>query len=354
MSKIFDSKFCSLLQPQFSNQGKGVVLVLLASFMLSLQNVVVRVIFKEQYIFGHFLIGGWITPSIGNSLLVLVMRMLVMLPLLAFLIGPQLYPPLWRDLMQLIKVKQRRLLSGIIGSGLFLFFSQCFMYIAIGNIPTGIAITIFFIYPTVIVLLAWLLFRERPTWILGLGMLTLYSGCFLSIPDTESFKVANLGLGIGTALAAGIAFAVNIVLTQICCQKFNLHPVPFSLINISITFALSGFSLLLFNYMPLFRKLLPTASFNVDPSVWFSLWINVVVLALIVIAGYLLNNYGISIIGASLSSIIGSTGPVFTSTLAWFFMGESLENNQIIGMLIVSLSVATISFYKNKITSSKK
>lgn len=352
MSKVDYSKFCPLLQRQFSNQGKGVMLVLLASVMLSLQNVVARVILSEQYLFGHFRVGGWIAPTLGNSLLVLVMRMLLMVPLLAFFVGPQLYPPLWLDLMQLIQVKQRGLLSRIIGSGLFLFVSQCFMYIAIGNIPAGIAITVFFIYPTVIVLLSWLLFGERPTCVLGLGMLVLYLGCFLSIPAPESLKSANFLLGVGTAMAAGIAFSFNVILTQICSQKFNFHPVPFSLINISTTLFLSGFSIVVFNYLP-FLKLLKIARFSVEPSVWLSLWSSVLVLALVTVAGYLLNNYGIFLVGASLSSIIGSTGPIFTSTLAWLFLGESLGSHQIVGMLIVSLSVAAISFHKNKVQAIK-
>lgn len=322
------------------------MLVLLASVMLSLQNVVARAILREQYIFGYFRVGGWITPTLGNSLLVLMMRMLLMVPLLAFFLGPQLYPPLWRDLLQLIQVNRRGLLGRIISSGFFLFVSQCFMYIALGNIPAGIAITVFFVYPTVTLLLTWLLFGERPTWGVSLGMIVLYCGCFLSIPAAGSLKTANILLGVGTAMSAGIAFSVNVVLTQVCSQKFNFHPVPFSLVSISTTLVLSGSSVIAFNYIPILVKIFPIAKFTVAPSVWISLWSSVLVLALVTVAGYLLNNYGILLVGASLSSIIGSTGPIFTSTLAWFFLGETLQTHQVVGMLLVSISVAAISFQR--------
>lgn len=355
MSKVDHSEFCSILQYQSSNQGKGILLVLLASVMLSLQNVVARVILSEQYLFGYFKVGGWIAPTLGNSLLVLMMRMLLMVPLLAFFVGPSLYPPIWRDLLQLTQVNRLGLLGRIIGSGFFLFISQCFMYVALGNIPAGVAITVFFIYPTVTLLLTWLLFGERPNWSIGLGMIILYCGCFLSIPTPGSLKTANILLGVGAAMAAGIAFSVNVVLTQACSQKFNFHPVPFSLVNIATTLLLSSFSVFAFNYIPIIVKLFPIAKFIVAPGIWIPLWISVLILALVTVAGYLFNNYGILLVGASLSSIIGSTGPIFTSTLAWFFLGETLRVHQIIGMFLTSISVAAISFQriKFKLNNSK-
>jgi drug/metabolite transporter (DMT)-like permease len=346
MPKVNYSELCSLLQYQSSNQGKGILLVLLASVMLSLQNVVARVILREQYLFGHFQVGGWIAPTLGNSLLILMMRMLLMVPLLAFFVGPRLYPLLWRDLMQLTQVNRLGLLGRIIGSGIFLFLSQCFMYVALGNIPAGIAITVFFIYPTVTLLLTWLLFGERPDWSIGLGMIVLYCGCFLSIPTTGSLKTANVLLGVGTAVTAGVAFSINVVLTQACSQKFNFHPVPFSLANIATTLILSISSVVFFNYTPIIVKLFPIAKFTVAPGMWISLWISVLILALVTVVGYLLNNYGILLVGASLSSVIGSTGPIFTSALAWFFLGEILQMHQAIGMLLVSISVAVISFQR--------
>ena len=60
--------------------------------------------------------------------------------------------------------------------------SKHYMYIALGSIPTGIATTIFFIYPTITILLMWAFFRDKPSLPLVFAMVTIYIGGFMTIP----------------------------------------------------------------------------------------------------------------------------------------------------------------------------
>ncbi|WP_239651684.1 hypothetical protein [Neosynechococcus sphagnicola] len=71
------------------------------------------------------------------------MRMLWVVPLMAFLC-PQIYPPFWQDLEQLRHPERRPLLQQSLGCGFFMFLYLALLYIAIGLIPTGIALTLVF------------------------------------------------------------------------------------------------------------------------------------------------------------------------------------------------------------------
>lgn len=315
----------------------GLLLILLSSLALSFQNVVTKIILKERSVWLLGDLGGFITPSPGNSLLILAMRMLLVVPLM-LLVAPWIYRRTWSDIRGLFAQSKRTLLGWVIASGAALFLSQFFIYIALGNIPTGVATTIFFIYPTVTILLAWQLFGNRPTFSLILAMLTIYVGVFLSLPQVAGPKSGNVGLGVTTAIASGIAFAVYVILTQVCAQKLKLHPVPFSVINFTTILVLSCGSLAIANGLGLtfFKS-------NVAPQMWGPLWVGTAVLALTTLFGYLLNNFGVPLIGAALAAVVGATGPALTSILAWGLISENLQPIQGIGIMLVTLWVLGIS-----------
>ncbi len=62
------------------------------------------------------------------------------------------------------------------------------------------------------------------------------------------------------------------------------------------------------------------------------------------LAGYLLNNVGISKLGASRSALIGGTIPVLTVIFAGLIIQENLEIVQILGVLLVTFGAAAFSF----------
>jgi drug/metabolite transporter (DMT)-like permease len=316
----------------------GLILALSSAVVLSLFNVCLRILIKSRnprMIFGLFEVPGVVTPGFGNSLLILLMRLIVVMALMPIL-ATFLYPSVWKDIRRLFQSGDRALWSKVLGSAFFLFLSQVLIYLAIGNIPAGIAITIFFIYPIVTVLGSWVLFGSRPSTVglLAIGGITLG----LILAGWPSFSApapggGNVGVGVTAALGSGITFAGYVLLTQMAAGK--LHPIPFSLVNFAAIFVFSALSLC----VPLPENLAP----SIDQNVWSGLIVGGVILGVLTLFSYLLNNFAIRFAGAALASVIGTLGPALTALFAFVIINEKLQPVAILGMVVVTLSVAAMS-----------
>jgi drug/metabolite transporter (DMT)-like permease len=318
----------------------GLIMILCSTVALSLHNVVVGIIGNPSSIFGIFDLGGYIRlNSFGNSLLILWMRMLVVVPLMAFL-ATFLYPRTWRDIKTFSLSNDRPLLVTVIGSGFFLFLSQVLIYIAIGQIGPGVAVTILFMYPVITVPLAWFLFGDRPTplrlGVMGAILLGVVLTALPKLGNPFGATNANIPLGLTTATISGLAFACYLISMQISFRK--LHPVPVSLIQFTSIFVLASLSLI---FLPL--------GVEVIPDMRLGLFAGGIVLGALTLAGYLLNNFGVRFMGAAMASVVASSGPVLTALLAFLVTpGDrtALTFVQVIGIIVVTLGVAALSFEK--------
>jgi drug/metabolite transporter (DMT)-like permease len=316
----------------------GLVLALSSAVVLSLFNVCLRILIKSnnpRVVFGLFEFPGVVTPGFGNSLLILLMRLIVVMALMPIL-ATFLYPSVWKDIRRLFESGDRALWSKVLGSAFFLFLSQVLIYLAIGNIPAGIAITIFFIYPIVTVLGSWILFGSRPSRVGFLAVVGITAGLILA--GWPSFAVpapggGNVGVGVTAALASGITFAGYVLLTQMAAGK--LHPIPFSLVNFAAIFVFSSLSL----WVPLSENFAP----KIDQNVWPGLIVGGVVLGVLTLFSYLLNNFAIRFAGAALASVIGTLGPALTGLFGFIIINEKLDGVAILGMVVVTLSVGAMS-----------
>jgi drug/metabolite transporter (DMT)-like permease len=320
----------------FSKSQLGLMLILFSSLVLSLQNVVISIILNQSSVFGLIKTGGYISPGIGNSLLILFLRMVFVVPAMC-LIAKSLHPSSFQDIEKFIRTKDWDLFLKSAGSGFALFLSQVLIYTALGPLSPGVAITIFFIFPIITLLMAWFLFGERPSnvrWfvafvvVLGVGLISAPSGgAHLNLPFQS----------VMAAVFSGVSFAAYVLLTQACSKK--IHPVPFSVINFGTILVFSAFSLLL-----TFTPLLPDSwATNVEPGRGFSVLMSGVILGMLTLLSYLSNNIGISYIGASIASIFGATGPVLTSILSLIMIGKTLSGQQVTGMLVVTAGVLALN-----------
>ncbi|MGQ9869834.1 EamA family transporter [Leptodesmis sp.] len=323
-----------------TNFWAGFILVLFSTLALSIHNVVVRVIGKPSSILGLPEIGGFINITVlGNSLLILWLRMLVVLPLMVA-VSMVLYPPVWRDLSQFLAARDRRPLLNVVGSGFFLFLSQVLIYIAIGQIGAGPAVTILFMYPLVTVPLAWILFGDRPT-PLRCAVMSIISlwVIFTALPSMDMNKVTSGGeMGVIAAIAAGIAFALYLIFMQLGFKK--LHPVPVSLIQFFTIFVLSSIILIFLG---------PNLGVLVQPEKRVGFIVSGIILGALTLIGYLANNFGVRFMGAALASIIASIGPVVTALLAWILINNPLQGVQVLGILLVTLGVGLLSAERMKL-----
>ncbi|MEG4235838.1 EamA family transporter [Microcoleus sp. Pol11C3] len=316
----------------------GLVLALSSAVVLALFNVCLRLLIKgknPRMVFGLFEFPGVVTPGLGNSLLILLMRLIVVMALMPIL-ATFLYPSVWKDIRRLFQSGDRALWSKVLGSAFFLFLSQVLIYLAIGNIPVGIAITIFFIYPIVTVLGSWILFGSRPSRVGFLAIFGITVGLILAgLPSFAGPAPGggNVGVGVTAALASGITFAGYVLVTQMPAGK--LHPIPFSLVNFAAIFVFSSLSLC----VPVSENFSP----KIDQNVWPGLIMGGVVLGVLTLFSYLLSNFASRFAGATLASIIGTLGPAMTALFAFIILNEKLQPVAILGMAVVTLSVAAMS-----------
>ncbi|MDC0834113.1 hypothetical protein AY599_10880 [Leptolyngbya valderiana BDU 20041] len=316
----------------------GLLLALAYAAVLSLFNISIKVILSERTIFGLFDWGGIITPSLGNSMLILFLRMVVVVLLMPILAN-QLYPQWWQDIQQFLRPENRKLQSQVAGSGFALFLSQVLIYIAIGNIPTAVAITLFFIFPVATVLGAWVFFGAKPTAIRSVIMAVILFGSITTVPDFFSvFSSAGLSesgflLGSFTAVGSGIAFAGYVLLTQLCGKQ--LHPIPFSWANFSTVFV--------FSFLGLFVAAIANWGIEVPQDNFTALIGGGIWLGALTLVSYVLNNFAIKYAGAALASIVGAVGPALTALFGLIIIGEELAIDQIVGMFIVTAGVVGLS-----------
>ena len=322
----------------------GLILVLLSTLCLSLHNVVVGIIGNESSLFNRLpSIGGVVTlASLDSSLLLLWLRMIVVVPLMA-IVATLLYPPTWRDVKSFFLASDPVLLGTVIGSGGFLFLSQVLIYIAIGQVGPGIAVTLLFMYPIVTVPLAWYFFNDRPTALRWLVLAGVFFGIVLTT-NVLQIDVSTLQFvfnppqnftrgGIGVALLSGLFFAMYLISMQLSFRK--LHPVPVSVIQFSTIFSLTSIILIAF----------PTQPENINLSSHLGLLIGALILGTLTLLGYLLNNFGIRYMGAARASIIASSGPALTAFLGYVMVPVrfNLQGVQWLGIFLVTICVASLS-----------
>jgi len=306
----------------------GIILALCSAIFLSLFNVGIRVLLKEQTILGVFQWGGIIGAGLGNSLLVLALRMVFALPLTA-LIAPYLYPPVWQDVERFSRSRSQSMILGALGSGLCLFVSQVLIYLAFGKAPVGIVVTVFFIYPIATVFLSSIFFGERLTPFRLFFTAIVLSGVGLISLQTSGAPNLSI-LGPLAAAGAGLSFAGYVLLTQFCSGPGKLNSTAVSLIHFLTILVMSGLMLLL-------------VPFKVSAANLIPLLVAVFLLSLLTLGGYLCNNFAIRFTGGAMASIVGTTGPVLSGLFAWILIGETLKLQQLGGMALVTSGVVALS-----------
>ncbi|MDZ8056316.1 MAG: DMT family transporter [Aulosira sp. ZfuVER01] len=306
----------------------GILTVLLSAFVLSFHNVTVRVLFSEHLVLGLFLLGGYVKPDLQNSLLLMFMRMLLVVPLMASL-AFKLYPSAGKELRDLFRRERTDVLLQALCCGVLMFVYIALLYIALGLIPTGIAMTLFFTYPVFTTLLAWKFFGERPTLFRWLVMAIILGGGVLTIPQSSAaYSSDTITNGIFASVGSGVVYAFYKVMAQKCLEKF--HPVPFTWISFTCTLVFSGICLLFW----------PPSSTQLD---WTPLWIGSIFSGLVSFIGHAFNNVGIRMIGATKASIVGASSPALTVLVAWVTISETLNLIQCLGIGIVTLGIAMLS-----------
>jgi drug/metabolite transporter (DMT)-like permease len=325
------------LRKQASAFQKGLIFIVFSTLALSFHNVLVGIIGYGGQILGQFPVPGIFPLNIPNSLMLLWLRMLVVLPLMV-LVASKIYPKVWSDIRHFLAAQDKRPIFQVIASGCFLFMSQVLIYKAISDIGPGVAVTLLFMYPLITVPLAWFLFGDRPTPLRAVVMFAITIGIvFTALPristDLAGGPVSPWGVFAGL-LSSG-AVALYLISMQLSFRK--LHPVPVSLVQFTTIFVLTSLILIGGSFFGLETG---------EPSSYSGLYLAGIMLGGLTLLGYLFNNFGVRLMGAAQASIVASSGPVLTAILAYLITpGEksTLQFIQWIGVLLVTLGVLALS-----------
>ncbi len=328
---------------RLSTFQKGLVFIILSTVALSVHNVIVGIVGFGGRIFGleQFAIDVIFPLNILNSLMLLWLRMVVVLPSMALIAG-KLYPSVWQDIRQFLAADDKRPIIQVIASGCFLFMSQVLIYKAIPDIGVGVAVTLLFMYPLITVPLAWYLFGDRPTPLRLVVMFAIATGIvFAAFPAISSDLSEGVSpWGVLTGLLSSSFFALYLISMQLSFRK--LHPVPVSLIQFAtifcITSIITGIIAIAVNLFGLEVT---------GPSSYGALGIAGLLLGGLTLLGYLFNNYGVRFMGAAQASIVASSGPVLSAIMARLITPGSnsfLEFIQWIGIIAVTLGVVALSW----------
>jgi drug/metabolite transporter (DMT)-like permease len=316
---------------------QGFVIVVVGSLGLAMQNVLLRVIFSESDILGGATWGGFLTPTLSHSLLVLHLRSILILPAV-ILLSYRLYPATTEALRQLLRPDQRPTLRLALMSSSFLYLAMALLFVAIASIPAGVATVLFFMHPVITGLLAWGVFGSRPSRLRLVVTAGVMLGSLLVVPNVAGNGAGAMGLGVGAALGASVGYSLQGVQAQICFRQ--LHPVPFTLINFAVMACWSTLSLFLIQI-------------DVSPQQWGLLWGISVITAGLTLLGQLCYNVGIHLVRAASMSIVAVSNPVLTVILAWLLLQESLQGRQILGMVLVVVSIVALSQDQPRENASK-
>ena len=327
-----------------SSLQKGLLLVSFSTLALSIHNVLVSVIGSGGQILGKFSVSSIFPLNIPNSLMLLWLRMVVVLPLLALVAG-QVYPNIWSDIRQFFRGEDRRPALQVIASGGFLFLSQVLIYKAISDIGPAIAVTLLFVYPLIKSPLDWFLFGERPTPLHLVVMFAISMGIvFAALPQVSaSLDVAASSIsawGVGAALLSSGAFALYLISMQLSSRR--LHPVPLSFLQFSTVFMLTS------------TLLIAGSVVGIEPSQPASPWgvyLAGLMLGGLTVIGYVFNNVASQVLGAAQASIVATSGPIMTAMLASIIIpGEksALHFIQWVGIALVTLGGLSLSLERLK------
>lgn len=197
----------------------------------------------------------------------------------------------------------------------------------IGEIPSGIATTMHFLYPVFVTAMMILFFGEKFTILKALSVALAFGGVFFLSGASFNEGISLNPLGLLFVLVTIFTYGSYIIGVN------NLKPIA-SMNGMKLTFYVLAFSCLLFCG----NIVVKGGSFQ--PLVTFHQWWNILALAFIpTLISDLTLVYAIQIIGSTTTAILGCMEPLTAVLVGISVFGERLNLNQGIGMILVFIAV---------------
>lgn len=212
--------------------------------------------------------------------------------------------------------------------GLFGYYLSSFLdFEGLQYISAGLERLILFLYPTLVVLMNRLFFRQQVTRMQIVALLLTYTGIGIAYYDEMQFDNSNPYFFLGSVLVflCSITYAFYIsgsgrVIPSIGASRFTAYAMLAATGGVFIHFLFAG------NYGSLYAA--------------EGMWGYGIMLAVIatVLPTFMLSA-GVSRIGSNNAAIVSAVGPVSTILQAHWVLGERINTGQIIGTVLVIVGV---------------
>ncbi len=209
--------------------------------------------------------------------------------------------------------------------------------LTVAMIPIAVATVLNYTAPFFVILLAWLIWRERPNRVQNLSLVLAFIGCLLV---TGAYNVGDAQLnwpGLVLGLLSGLTYGSMTIFSKDALKRYD----PWTI----MTYAFGFGALTIFVAHSALTMFAPqpgilTLSFGLPPEAWLS----VGALALVsTVSGFGLYTTGLKYLSAGSASITATLEPVMATALALLLLGETIGLVQMLGGLSVILGVALLA-----------
>ena len=287
----------------------GVACALLATLGLSLKAIFIKLIYQLD--------------ANVDALSILVIRMALSMPLFYVLV--KRYAPAGKCFSI-----QRGDMVGLVVLGIAGFYLSAILdFSALAYIPASLERLVLFLYPTFVVLLTLFIRPQEIRFKTVVALLFSYLGIVVVFYEQAPLIDAEYTKGVILVFAAAVVFAAYTVRSVKHIETYGaLRFTVYAMLGASVATVIHA---LLAHGMGVFLQPL-TVYLLIVPMVLFS-----TVLPLILMAE------GIRRIGASNASIISTSGPVLTLSLAYLLLGENLGLLQVLGGIMILVGVFMVA-----------
>lgn len=232
-------------------------------------------------------------------------------------------------------LRTRDLLLTILVGTLGYYVASLMDFLGLQYITASMERLILFMYPTLVVLLGAIFFKERINRAQSVALILTYLGIAIAFMDSLALREDdNFVLGALFIFTSALTYASFLV------GSGQLIPRMGTMRFTSIAMIAAGSAVLIHHGIMLHWDL-----FGFTQPVYFLAMLMAIFCT--VVPSFLVSE-GIRIIGSSNASIIGSIGPISTIVLAYIFLEERLGWLQWLGTLVVIMGVLLISLQKKK------
>jgi drug/metabolite transporter (DMT)-like permease len=255
-----------------------------------------------------------------DSTTLIAFRMLFSMPIYAIML-------LWllRDPVKKSKLSLKAIVSSSI-IGLFGYYAASFLdLIGLQYVTAQLGRMILYIYPTLVVILGAIFFRERVTWRMLVSLAITYIGVAVIFGhDLQQFD-DNVIVGALFIVGSALSFAIYLIFSKSLITELGSR--------VFTCIALISASMGIFIHYALTHSILTPQVNAVGLS-----WILVISIFCTVIPTFF-TTAAVARIGANKTGIVAMVGPAFTSSFAVLILGEAFTIYHAVGIIMVVMGV---------------